>query len=76
MGPHLVPWVLPVVQLCLSGSTWATVALTLERYISVARPFSSCSRCQLLPHLPHQVLRLLHGPGGRLLGALEPAPVC
>ena len=34
----LVPWLLPLVQIALSGSTWATVAVTLERYISVVRP--------------------------------------
>ena len=29
---YLIPYLLPMAQMCLSGSTWSTVALTVERY--------------------------------------------
>ena len=28
---YLIPYLLPMAQMCLSGSTWSTVALTVER---------------------------------------------
>ena len=36
---HLVPFLMPITQMSLSGSTFTTVALTVERYISVCTPF-------------------------------------
>lgn len=36
---YLVPYLLPLLQICLSGSCYSTVALTVERYIAVCAPF-------------------------------------
>jgi len=37
--PHLAPFLVPITQMALSGSVYTTVALTVERYISVGFPF-------------------------------------
>lgn len=36
---HMVPYAIPLAQICLSGSCYSTVALTVERYIAVCAPF-------------------------------------
>eukprot|EP00093_Oithona_nana_P011302 11302.XXX_412372_410513_1 [CDS] Oithona nana genome sequencing. len=36
---HMAPYLVPVTQMALSGSVYTTVALTVERYISVVVPF-------------------------------------
>ena len=36
--PHVFPWVFPLLQIALNGSTWSTVAVTVERFISVVLP--------------------------------------
>jgi len=36
---HLVPFLMPVTQMSFMGSVYTTVALTIERYISVVMPF-------------------------------------
>ena len=30
---HLIPYVIPLAQVCLSGSCYSTIALTVERYL-------------------------------------------
>ena len=30
---HLIPYVIPLAQVCLSGSCYSTIALTVERYV-------------------------------------------
>ena len=35
----MAPYLVPVTQMALSGSVYTTVALTVERYISVVVPF-------------------------------------
>ena len=39
MSDHLAPFLVPITQMALSGSVYTTVALTVERYISVVVPF-------------------------------------
>ena len=36
--PWLAPWLLPLAQMSLNGSTWATVSVALERFITVVQP--------------------------------------
>lgn len=36
---YLIPYVIPSAQLCLFGSCYSTIALTVERYIAVCFPF-------------------------------------
>ena len=36
--PHVFPWVFPLLQTALNGSTWSTVAVTLDRFSSVVFP--------------------------------------
>ena len=40
----LVPWAIPVIQISLTGSIYCTMAITLERYLVVCRPFYRISR--------------------------------
>ena len=40
---HLVPIILPVVQIALTGSVYTTLAISLERYLVVCRPFYAIS---------------------------------
>ena len=40
----LVPWAIPLIQISLTGSIYCTVAITLERYLVVCRPFYRISR--------------------------------
>jgi len=44
--PFLLPWLLPILQISLNGSIWATVSVAIERFISIVHPrfwFSSFS---------------------------------
>ena len=34
--PMVFPWLLPILQIALTGSIWSTVAVTVERFLSVA----------------------------------------
>ena len=36
--PFLFPWLLPLLQISLNGSIWATVSVAIERFISVVHP--------------------------------------
>jgi hypothetical protein len=36
---YAMPYLVPLAQVCLSGSTYSTGALTVERYISICAPF-------------------------------------
>ena len=36
---YTAPFLMPITQMSLAGSTFTTVALTVERYISVCTPF-------------------------------------
>ena len=36
---HLIPYLMPAAQITLSGSSFTTVALTVERFISVCKPY-------------------------------------
>ena len=36
--PFLLPWLLPILQISLNGSIWATVSVAIERFISIVHP--------------------------------------
>ena len=36
---YTVMWVLPVAQICFTGNTYLTVAVSVERYLAICRPF-------------------------------------
>jgi hypothetical protein len=36
--PLLLPWLLPGLQIALSGSIWSTVMVAVERYVSIVHP--------------------------------------
>jgi len=36
--PRIFPWLLPAIQMSLTGSIWSTVSVSAERYISVVHP--------------------------------------
>jgi len=38
--PHVTPWVLPATQIALTGSVYSVVAVALERYFNICKPFS------------------------------------
>ena len=40
---HLAPLILPMVQIALTGSVYTTLAISLERYLVVCRPFYAIS---------------------------------
>ena len=42
---YLVPVMLPMVQVGLTGSIYLTVAISIERYTIVVHPFFKVSRC-------------------------------
>ena len=33
--PYLFPWVSPILQISLNGSIWSTVAIAMERFLSI-----------------------------------------
>ena len=37
--PWVLPWALPIIQTCLTGSIYFTMAITVERYLAVCHPF-------------------------------------
>ncbi len=37
---YLLPYLLPIIHVALVGSIYSTVALALERYITVCHPFA------------------------------------
>ena len=39
--PWMTPYMLPCIQLTLTGSVWTTVAVSIERYLSVCRGYRS-----------------------------------
>ena len=45
-GPwhYLIPWGIPIGQILLTGSVYFTVAITVERYLTVCKPFYMFSR--------------------------------
>ena len=43
----LLPYTLPMLQISLMGSSYSTLALGLERYIAVCRPFVNRRYIQL-----------------------------
>lgn len=36
---YVAPYLVPLTQISLAGSSYSTVALTVERYLSVCQPF-------------------------------------
>lgn len=36
---YLLPWVLPFIQIGMTGSIYFTMAITVERYVTVCHPF-------------------------------------
>ena len=36
---YLLPWVLPAIQIGMTGSIYFTMAITVERYVTVCHPF-------------------------------------
>jgi hypothetical protein len=36
--PYMFPWILPFIQISLNGSIWSTVAVAVERFVSVIHP--------------------------------------
>jgi len=40
---HMVPFLLPVAQMCLTGSIYLTLAIAIERYTTVCHPFFKVS---------------------------------
>ena len=36
--PYIIPWILPAIQISLNGSIWSTVAVAVERFVSVIHP--------------------------------------
>ena len=45
-GPYFffVPVVIPVAQICLTGSVYCTMAIAVERYLTVCKPFFTASK--------------------------------
>ena len=41
---YIVPWSIPILQISLTGSIYCTMAITLERYFVICRPFYRFSR--------------------------------
>ena len=35
---YLIPWVLPIVQIALTGNIYFTIAISIERYLVICRP--------------------------------------
>ena len=50
--PWMTPYMLPVIQLTLTGSVWTTVAVSVERYLSVCRSYRSDHRIHLFYTAP------------------------
>jgi len=57
--PHITPWIFPLIQISLNGSTWTTVALTIERYISVLYPFTRLNRSSAIYTIPVIVIAVV-----------------
>ena len=36
---YLMPYLIPLIHVALVGSIWSTVALAIERYVTVCHPF-------------------------------------
>ena len=36
---YLLPWMLPLIQIGMTGSIYFTMAITVERYVCVCHPF-------------------------------------
>ena len=34
--PYVFPWISPILQISLNGSIWSTVAIAMERFISIS----------------------------------------
>ena len=43
--PHAMPWIFPLANIAHTGSTYLTVAVTVERYVAVCHPLRSRSVC-------------------------------
>ena len=45
-GPwyYIVPWGVPIGQICMTGSVYFTTVITIERYLTVCHPFYMVSR--------------------------------
>ena len=41
---YLVPWAIPIGQISMTGSIYFTMAITIERYLTVCHPFYMISR--------------------------------
>ena len=41
--PHVVPVAIPIIQIALTGSVYCTTAISIERYLTVCRPFLTAS---------------------------------
>ena len=45
-GPwhYVVPWAIPIGQVCMTGGAYFTIVITIERYLTVCHPFYMVSR--------------------------------
>ena len=41
---YITPWAIPMIQISLTGSIYCTMAITLERYFAVCKPFYRITR--------------------------------
>jgi len=57
--PHITPWIFPLIQISLNGSTWTTVSLTIERFISVLYPFTRLNRSSAVYTIPVIVIAMV-----------------
>ena len=47
---YTVMWVLPFAQICFTGNTYLTVAISVERYLTICRPFFHRARSWPTPY--------------------------
>ena len=40
MDPFLTPYILPLTQISLTGSVYSVIAVAVERYFNICKPFS------------------------------------
>ena len=58
--PYIFPWLLPIRQMSLNGSTWSTVSVAVERFTSVVVPHYKLARaptaCFIIPIIIFSVI--------------------